>query len=42
MSYVLVIPPKILNKIKKLDTATKERILRAISEIVEKYCKYLI
>ncbi len=35
MSYTLVISPKLLKKLEKLDRATKERILDAIKEILE-------
>ena len=35
MSYTLVISPKLLKKLEKLDRATKERILAAIKEILE-------
>ncbi len=35
MSYTLVISPKLLKKLEKLDKATKERIASVISEILE-------
>ena len=35
MSYTLVISPKLLKKLEKLDKAAKERIANVISEILE-------
>ncbi len=35
MKYALVLPPKILKKLKKLDKETKERIVEALKDICE-------
>ncbi len=35
MSYTLLIPPKILKKLKRMDTETKERIVKILAEIKE-------
>ena len=40
MSYTLVISPKLLKKLEKLDKATKERIANVISEILENPDKF--
>jgi len=40
MKYTLVIPTKILKKLKKLDKTTKERILDALEKISENPEKY--
>ena len=40
MSYTLVIPPKILKKLKKLDPVTKERITEKIEEILTDPTKF--
>ncbi len=40
MKYTLIIPEKILKKLKKLDSETKERIINKIDEILKDPKKY--
>ena len=35
MSYIILISPKLLKKLQKMDKNTKERIVEALSEIVK-------